>query len=63
MSTADFSPAASKSDFSEMDNSKLLAHHWKIMFISGMGFMLPETKGKSLEELSTEAATPAERAA
>jgi MFS family permease len=38
MSTADFSPAASKSDFSEMDNSKLSAHHWKIMFISGMGF-------------------------
>ena len=26
-------------------------------------FMLPETKGKSLEELSTEASTPAERAA
>jgi hypothetical protein len=25
--------------------------------------MLPETKGKSLEELSTESATPAERAA
>jgi hypothetical protein len=26
-------------------------------------FMLPETKGKSLEELSNEASTPAERAA
>jgi dipeptide/tripeptide permease len=26
-------------------------------------FTLPETKGKSLEELSTERATPAERAA
>jgi hypothetical protein len=26
-------------------------------------FMLPETKGKSLEELSTEASTPAEKAA
>jgi MFS transporter, PHS family, inorganic phosphate transporter len=26
-------------------------------------FMLPETKGKSLEELSSEPSTPAERAA
>src|SRR5579862_6781607 len=25
-------------DFSEMDNAKISAHHWKIMFISGMGF-------------------------
>ena len=25
-------------DFSEMDNARLSSHHWKIMFISGMGF-------------------------
>jgi hypothetical protein len=50
--------------------------HWKGLFAaesaaaitSVLGllvtiFMLPETKGKSLEELSTEASTPAERAA
>jgi MFS family permease len=28
----------SVSDFSEMDNAKISSHHWKIMFISGMGF-------------------------
>ncbi|MBV8632479.1 MAG: MFS transporter [Silvibacterium sp.] len=33
MSTASATP-----DFSEMDNAKISAHHWKIMFISGMGF-------------------------
>src|SRR5271154_6273994 len=27
-----------RSDFSEMDNAKISGHHWKIMFISGMGF-------------------------
>lgn len=26
------------SDFSEMDEAQISAHHWKIMFISGMGF-------------------------
>lgn len=31
-------PGASNSDFSEMDNARISAHHWKIMFISGMGF-------------------------
>lgn len=25
-------------DYSEMDNAKVSGHHWKIMFISGMGF-------------------------
>jgi MFS transporter, PHS family, inorganic phosphate transporter len=25
-------------DFSEMDNASISSHHWKIMFISGMGF-------------------------
>ncbi|KAA6456888.1 MFS transporter [Acidobacteria bacterium AB60] len=25
-------------DFSEMDDARITAHHWKIMFISGMGF-------------------------
>jgi hypothetical protein len=25
-------------DFSEMDNAKVSKEHWKIMFISGMGF-------------------------
>jgi MFS transporter, PHS family, inorganic phosphate transporter len=25
-------------DFTELDNAKISAHHWKIMFISGMGF-------------------------
>ncbi len=28
----------STADFSEMDNAGISAHHWKIMFISGMGF-------------------------
>src|SRR5271167_4717963 len=30
--------ASTQSDFSEMDNAKISGHHWKIMFISGMGF-------------------------
>ena len=30
--------AASRSDFTEMDNASISPHHWKIMFISGMGF-------------------------
>jgi MFS transporter, PHS family, inorganic phosphate transporter len=25
-------------DFTEMDNAKISSHHWKILFISGMGF-------------------------
>jgi MFS transporter, PHS family, inorganic phosphate transporter len=25
-------------DFTELDNAKISSHHWKIMFISGMGF-------------------------
>ncbi len=25
-------------DFAELDNAKISSHHWKIMFISGMGF-------------------------
>jgi hypothetical protein len=29
---------ASDSDFSEMDDAQISSHHWKIMFISGMGF-------------------------
>jgi MFS transporter, PHS family, inorganic phosphate transporter len=31
-------PTAGVSDFTEMDNAKISSHHWKIMFISGMGF-------------------------
>ena len=27
-----------QSDFSEMDNAKISREHWKIMWISGMGF-------------------------
>ena len=30
--------SADKSDFSEMDNAGISKEHWKIMFISGMGF-------------------------
>ena len=30
--------AATTRDFTEMDNSGISSHHWKIMFISGMGF-------------------------
>jgi MFS transporter, PHS family, inorganic phosphate transporter len=30
--------SASKSDFSEMDDAGISKEHWKIMFISGMGF-------------------------
>ena len=30
--------SAGKSDFSEMDNAGISKEHWKIMFISGMGF-------------------------
>lgn len=50
--------------------------HWKGLFAAESAaaisrasgllitiFMLPETKGKSLEELSSEASTPAEKAA
>jgi hypothetical protein len=29
-----------KDDFSEMDNAGISKEHWKIMFISGMGFLL-----------------------
>src|ERR1700744_6087214 len=29
---------AKKSNFSEMDNAGISREHWKIMFISGMGF-------------------------
>jgi MFS transporter, PHS family, inorganic phosphate transporter len=32
------STASPTTDFSEMDNAKISAQHWKIMFISGMGF-------------------------
>ncbi len=32
------SATADKSDFSEMDNAGISKEHWKIMFISGMGF-------------------------
>src|ERR1700744_2399432 len=31
-------PAAAVQDFSELDNAGISKHHWKIMFISGMGF-------------------------
>jgi hypothetical protein len=30
--------SASQPDFSEMENAQISSHHWKIMFISGMGF-------------------------
>src|SRR5579859_2777813 len=30
--------SAGKSDFSDMDNAGISKEHWKIMFISGMGF-------------------------
>ncbi|MGC2403587.1 MAG: hypothetical protein WA510_27600 [Acidobacteriaceae bacterium] len=53
---------ANKADFSEMDNAGISREHWKIRFISGM-VLLPETKGKSLEELSEQPASPAEKAA
>ena len=54
-------------DFSELDNAGISKQHWKIMLISGMGFftdaydlfiiaitlwLLQETKGRTLEELS-----------
>jgi hypothetical protein len=32
------STTANKSDFDEMDNAGISKEHWKIMFISGMGF-------------------------
>jgi MFS family permease len=32
------SSPASSDDFSQYDNAEVSAHHWKIMFISGMGF-------------------------
>ncbi len=32
------SPSSSAADFSQMDDAKVSRHHWKIMFISGMGF-------------------------
>jgi PHS family inorganic phosphate transporter-like MFS transporter len=32
------STSADKSDFSEMENAGISKEHWKIMFISGMGF-------------------------
>lgn len=31
-------PGPVTADFTELDNAKISAHHWKIMFISGMGF-------------------------
>jgi MFS transporter, PHS family, inorganic phosphate transporter len=31
-------PDTAVSDFTEMDDAKISNHHWKIMFISGMGF-------------------------
>lgn len=30
--------SATANDFSEMDEARIAPHHWKIMFISGMGF-------------------------
>ena len=30
--------ASGQNDFSEMDNAGISKEHWKIMFISGMGF-------------------------
>lgn len=38
MSSTNPSSLSSHSNFAEMDDAKLSAHHWKIMFISGMGF-------------------------
>ena len=38
MSSSNYFPPAATADFSEMDNARISAHHWKIMFISGMGF-------------------------
>jgi MFS family permease len=38
MSSTNPSPISSHPNFSEMDDAKLSTHHWKIMFISGMGF-------------------------
>ena len=76
--------------FKEMDEAKPPKLHWRIMFISGMGFLtdhrrshdhpevavacgalgalttfflLPEPKGKSLEEMELKPETPMERAA
>ena len=31
-------PSSPAHDFTEMDNAGISSHHWKIMFISGMGF-------------------------
>src|ERR1700761_12240 len=31
-------PGQAVADFTELDNAKISSHHWKIMFISGMGF-------------------------
>lgn len=31
-------PSPATSDYAEMDNAGISGHHWKIMFISGMGF-------------------------
>lgn len=38
MPTRDPSANPSTPDFSELDNARIASHHWKIMFISGMGF-------------------------
>jgi len=38
MSSNNRFPTSTNLDFSEMDNASISAHHWKIMFISGMGF-------------------------
>jgi MFS transporter, PHS family, inorganic phosphate transporter len=38
MSTGHSFPTDASADFSELDNARISPHHWKIMFISGMGF-------------------------
>jgi len=37
MTFASAHPSPHSGDLSEMDNAKISAHHWKIMFISGIG--------------------------
>ncbi len=38
MSSTDSFPRSSQPNFSEMDDARISAHHWKIMLLSGMGF-------------------------
>ena len=38
MSSTNSFPRSSQPNFSEMDDARISAHHWKIMFLSGMGF-------------------------